>query len=74
MAYFDLVSSLTTTAATVASLPVPAVEGIAISKGIRPPTFKIPRIFSMPLRGLATRAAKPFAVSMLEPPPKATIA
>ncbi len=71
--YFSLVVLSLTTAATVVSLPVPAVVGTANKKGILLCTFKSPFICGIVLFGLATLAAIPLAQSMGEPPPKATI-
>ena len=60
-------------AATVVSLPVPAVVGTAIKGRGRRRTFSMPASASAPV-WLATAAATALAVSITEPPPTATTA
>ena len=57
------------TAATVASLPLPAVVGIAYNGTNLCFTLKIPFIFLSDFLGFATLAAVPFPKSINEPPP-----
>ena len=71
MAYLCLVFLSTITEASVVSLPVPAVVGMAMSRGIFFLTFKIPFIFESGFPGFASLAPKALAVSMEEPPPMA---
>ena len=61
------------TEARVVSLPVPAVVGMAISKGILFLTLRIPFILERGFFGFATLAPKAFAVSIEDPPPMAII-
>ena len=71
IAYLWLVSQSVITAATVVSLPVPAVVGIAMRGGMGRPTFKSPASCVSFLLGLAHSAAAAFAASIGEPPPRA---
>ena len=59
------------TAASVVSLPVPAVVGTAMSNGVLRSTLRMPRILCTGLRGRAMRAPQALAQSMELPPPKA---
>ena len=70
MAYLYLVWASVMTAASVVSLPVPAVVGTAIRRGSFLHTFKMPFIFARDCFGFAIRAPTALAQSMLEPPPK----
>lgn len=58
----------------VASLPVPAVVGTAIVKGVGTSTRSRPFILRTGLWGRAIRAPTPLAQSMTEPPPTAMMA
>ena len=71
MAYLWFVSLSVMTAATVVSLPVPEVVGMAIIGGMGRPTFKSPASCVSCLSGLAHSAAAALAASMGEPPPRA---
>ena len=73
IAYLVLFAGSLITAASVHSLPVPAVVGIAINTGNLCNTFKTPFILDKGVRFLTTRMPTPFAQSMLEPPPRAMI-
>ena len=66
MGYFSCVSGLEMTAASVASLPVPEVVGMATSGGSFFMTRRMPFILGMGLPERATRAPMPFAQSMGE--------
>ena len=70
--YFSCVCGSEMTAATVASLPVPAVVGMATRYGILRKTRNVPRIKEIGVHGLAMCMPTPFAQSMTEPPPNAT--
>ena len=72
MTYLWRVSASTMTAASVVSLPVPAVVGMAISRGSLCQIFRMPAIFPKGFLGRASRAPTALAQSMGEPPPKAT--
>ena len=61
-----------TTAAIVASEPVPAVVGTATSGGTRQRTFKSPPSCATVRPGRAMSAAAALAASIGEPPPTAT--
>src|SRR5699024_9106945 len=70
MGYLCRVWASVMTAASVVSLPVPAVVGTAIKRGSFLCTFNIPFIFARDCFGLAIRAPVALAQSILEPPPK----
>lgn len=72
--YFSCVMGLEMTAATVASLPVPAVVGMATRYGILQSTLSVPRISVIGVNLLAIRIPTPLAQSIAEPPPKASSA
>src|SRR5690625_918893 len=73
MAYFSFVSLLEITAAIVASLPVPAVVGMAIKGGILFRTFRTPFKSGIDFLDLTTLAPTTFAQSIGDPPPTAMI-
>ena len=70
IAYLWRVVASTITAARVVSLPVPAVVGIAISRGSFAWTLSIPPSLDRCVLGLAILTPTALAQSMLEPPPK----
>ena len=74
MGYLCLVLLSTMTEASVVSLPVPAVVGTAIRRGIFLRTLSIPSIFESGFLGYAILAPTAFAASMDEPPPKPMMA
>ena len=74
MAYLYRVSASVITAARVVSLPVPAVVGMAMSRGSRLWTLRIPFIFARDWCGLAILAPVALAQSILEPPPNPMMA
>ena len=72
--YLWWVLSSVMTAASVTSLPVPAVVGTAIRQGGLRCTRRRPPIELTLFFGCATRAPTALAQSMAEPPPKPTMA
>ena len=72
--YLCLVLLSTMTAASVVSLPVPAVVGTATRRGILFSTLSMPSIFSSGFLGYAILAPTAFAASMDDPPPNPMIA
>src|SRR5699024_5168969 len=73
IAYLWRVWASVITAASVVSLPVPAVVGTAIRSGSFLWTFRIPFIFASVCFGLAMQAPTALAQSILEPPPNPII-
>ena len=71
MGYLWRVFSSVMTAASVVSLPVPAVVGTAISSGRRRITCSRPSMRFSAFLGRTMRAPSALAQSMEEPPPKA---
>ena len=74
IAYLCLVSASVITAASVVSLPVPAVVGTAIRRGILLCTFRMPFILARDCFGFAILAPTALAQSILDPPPKPMMA
>ena len=74
MGYLCLATGSVMTAARVVSLPVPAVVGTAMVRGVRRRTRNSPFIFCTGLLGRAIRAPTALAQSMTEPPPTAMMA
>ena len=70
MGYLCLVPLSTITAASVVSLPVPAVVGTAMSTGSFFHTRRMPFIWATVLSGRTSRHAAALAVSMGAPPPR----
>ena len=71
---FLCVAESVITAATVVSEPAPAVVGMATKGGIRPRTLSKPCNCATDYLGRTNLAAIALAQSILEPPPKATMA
>ena len=74
MGYFRFSAGSQITAASVVSLPVPAVVGMAASSGVLRRIFSKPPMRCTGRPGRAMQAPAAFAQSITLPPPKATMA